>query len=540
MKGDFSRVSFDPRNHFSQVLLQQGRVTLDADPNEQGAILLHLLRTMARDLFGPYGGPVDHLGFGLDVEPGNKPKLAIGAGRYYVDGILCESEGCDYLQQPHRSPAEDDPLRVWLDNGAKAGMFWVYLDVWERHVTSVEHPPIREVALGGPDTCSRVQVVWQVKAIEGEDGRKRLETLIETLIGRAQNASPQERMRIKQRIKRIKDNMAAAEKEPNAACPLGLDLLQREDLPHLVARIDDSHRIEDPCVMPPESGYRGAENQLYRVEIHRGSENGAKPTFKWSRENGSVLTAWLRADGQRLVVASTRGFAAGQWVELSNDALDLDNVAGPLLRISAVDGDALILEGTPDPNLLDGGHPKVRRWDQVDDGDTVLDQGAVPVEESSAGKALWIDLEDGVQIAFDTGADYRSGDYWLIPARVATGGIEWPRDAQGKSLPQPPRGVQHHYAPLGFLRREGEEAVEVIDCGCIVYPMNSCSHRKGMVEYQGNPREIFGLPEAPAPIPAAAAAAEIKRKAAARTEAAANADAAKPAKAEKPSRKPSG
>jgi len=70
MKGDFSRVSFDPRHHFSQVLQQQGRVTLDADSNEQGAILLHYLRTMARDLFGPYGAPAGNAGFGLQIVQG--------------------------------------------------------------------------------------------------------------------------------------------------------------------------------------------------------------------------------------------------------------------------------------------------------------------------------------------------------------------------------------------------------------------------------------------------------------------------------------
>jgi hypothetical protein len=481
MKGDFSRVSFDPRNHFSQVLLQQGRVTLDADPNEQGAILLHLLRTMARDLFGPYGAPAEHPGFRLAITSGNTPTLTIGAGRYYVDGILCESEGCDYLDQPHRSPAENDPLRVWLEKGAGNGMFWLYLDVWERHVTAIEHPSIREVALGGPDTCSRVQVVWQVKAIDMSKAGDALAKQQEKLKKRQSTATGVEAVRLDVRIRSIQallEAIVAPTRDLANLCSTGLELLDRESLPGLVARIDDSRRIEDPCVMPPESGYRGAENHLYRVEIHRGSENGLRPTFKWSRENGSVLTAWLRADGQRLIVASTRGFAAGQWVELSNDALDLDNAAGPLLRISAVDGDALIVEGTPDPDLLDGGHPKLRRWDQADDGDTVLDEGAVPVEESSAGKALWIDLEDGVQIAFAADADYRSGDYWLIPARVATGDIEWPRDAQGGSLPQTPRGVQHHYAPLGFLHRPREQdSLATTACACIVRSTNSCIYR---------------------------------------------------------------
>ena len=41
MKGDFSRRTFDPQKHFSRVLMQQGRVQLDADWNEQAAIQLH-------------------------------------------------------------------------------------------------------------------------------------------------------------------------------------------------------------------------------------------------------------------------------------------------------------------------------------------------------------------------------------------------------------------------------------------------------------------------------------------------------------------
>ena len=57
MKGDFSRDTFDPTKGFSRVLMQQGRVQLDADWNEQAAILLHYLRTLAADLIGPCAGP---------------------------------------------------------------------------------------------------------------------------------------------------------------------------------------------------------------------------------------------------------------------------------------------------------------------------------------------------------------------------------------------------------------------------------------------------------------------------------------------------
>ena len=94
MKGDFSRDTFDSVKHFSRVLQQQGRVQLDADWNEQTAIVLHYLRTLAADLIGPFAGPQGSSGFeitraaGVD---GPKNDFTIGAGRYYVDGILCEN-----------------------------------------------------------------------------------------------------------------------------------------------------------------------------------------------------------------------------------------------------------------------------------------------------------------------------------------------------------------------------------------------------------------------------------------------------------------
>jgi len=45
------------------------------------------------------------------------------------------------------------------------GDYAVILDVWERHITAHEDPDIREIALGGPDTATRTQVVAQVKLI---------------------------------------------------------------------------------------------------------------------------------------------------------------------------------------------------------------------------------------------------------------------------------------------------------------------------------------------------------------------------------------
>lgn len=524
MKGDFSRVTFDPRNHFSQVLLQQGRVTLDADPNEQGAILLHHLRTLARDLFGPYGGPVDDLGFQLTLDVAdNTPTLVVGAGRYYVDGILCESEGCDYIDQPRYVPlaadgnAAGDALRDWLDSrGDGDGQFWVYLDVWERHVTAIEHPSIREVALGGPDTCSRMQVIWQVRSLtraDVESGLKHRRDTIERRVKQAPDAV--ERARLEAILLRIQRGMELLEKDAASACAVPLLTLERDDLPELAARIDPGHRLDDPCIMSPESGYRGAENHLYRVEIHQGNANGARATFKWSRDNGSVTTRWLGGAGNRLTVANTRDFSAGQWVELTHDEDDLLGRAGPLFRVASIDGDQLTVEA---PNgspvwIANASNPKLRRWDQVEYGDIRLAAGAVPVTESTASDPAWINLEDGVQIRFASGREYRSGDYWLIPARVATGKLEWPADASGEAVQQRPRGIKHHYAPLGVIGNMADGEVQTRSCLCTVYPMSSCGVLGQRAQVDAIGKEVvvadtaLGVPLSPAtpavPVPPA-------------------------------------
>jgi hypothetical protein len=61
----------------------------------------------------------------------------------------------------------------------------------------------------------------------------------------------------------------------------------------------------------PGAGFRRLKNQLYRIEIHQsGSFNGSdlntNPTFKWSRDNGSITAKWDALNGNDLT-ASTPG-----------------------------------------------------------------------------------------------------------------------------------------------------------------------------------------------------------------------------------------
>lgn len=482
MKGDFSRISFDAANRFSRVLQQQGRVTLDADGNEQIDILLHYLRTLARDLIGEYGGPMEHGGFGLEIVD---DKLTIGAGRYYVHGILCESDGCDYATQPDYMPLaadakgdESDALLVLLRSSTPNDQrVWIYLDVWERHVGVVEAPALREIALGGPDTCTRSRVIWQVRAIS-------LDEIVATLAARQQDLT----MKIKTGgdaaliaalTKRRALVIKATDdlKDPAKACAAPLEALCNGDGAGMTARLQKRAQPKTPCIIAPDARYRGAENQLYRVEIHHGGSSD-QATFKWSRDNGSIVTSWLQTKGADLQVADARGFCAGAWVELSDDALDLRGEPGVLVRLAKVDDDTLTLDAASaaatativcDP----AHHSKIRCWDQRGDG---IAEGKLVL---AANSAVWIDLEDGIQVHFAAGGDYRSGDYWLIPARVgagADGGIDWPAD--GDVQPQPPRRVEHHYAPLGFVAWSsltGTAArIEVSSCLCTLRPLTPC------------------------------------------------------------------
>ena len=57
MKGDFSRIRFNPTKQYAAVLKQQGRVDLDSDANEQRAIDLTQRGTTNSDVIGQYGGP---------------------------------------------------------------------------------------------------------------------------------------------------------------------------------------------------------------------------------------------------------------------------------------------------------------------------------------------------------------------------------------------------------------------------------------------------------------------------------------------------
>jgi hypothetical protein len=445
---DITRDSFDPRKSFSRVLKQQGRVELESDWNEQAAITLRYLRLMMRDLVGLHAGPSEACGFRVlvkkDIEPPAQDfdettkglvsgleagDFVLSKGRYYVEGLLCENQSSlRYTNQTTRrcEPLEHEPNYRHL----------LYLDVWEHEVTALEDDDIREVALGGADTAARMKVVWVVRAekVDRKDAvpPKSLQTIWAEHLRKLQPT-----------------HVGAMSARARAAVP-------------------DSNDESSAS----EGRYRSLENQLYRVEIHHGASGTA--TFKWSRDNGTVafvVEHFTRADKHVHVTLTAPGrddtaaLTIGDAVEFNDISGRDHDLAGVLFEVVATDMAnriATLLPLSPhhnkavasDAHVADNGKLILRRWDHLASArkrsGPAFSGGAVEIKEER-----WLPLEDGIEVFFKSPKlpaknHYRAGDYWLIPARVATGNVDWPRP-DGHPTAQPPHGVEHHYAPLALV-----------------------------------------------------------------------------------------
>lgn len=488
MKGDFSRIRFNPINQYTSVLQQQGRVGLDADANEQCAINEHLRNTETKDVVGPYGGPIGKEGFKIAAD-GPTKQILIGAGRYYVHGILCENEqdSLPYADQSfliNPNPT-DDELLAQLSVGT-ISTIQVYLEVWQRLVTALDDPCLREPALGQADTTARLQTVWRVVARGiaaaqpapsiGPARTFELSARRDILRKAGLVAAPEMPIFSGVRGSRLPTislppiHLPQPQPIPGPSRTLGdccADMYQtatqEETLGCLSAQTSD---MSAPCSCEPTppAGYRGLENQLYRVEIHQaGDENSA--TCKWSRENGSVVVAVTGVSGRQVIVDSlgpdaNLGFASGQWVEITDDTDlfgSIPNQTRNLYQIQTIDPGQLTMTMT---EVVAAVNPKqrakVRRWDQF--GSSANSSGVA----LSAGS--WLDLENGIQVQFTPG-QYESGDYWVIPARTASGQIEWPPCGSNGGMFQIAQRVEVHRAPLACIQwnsQTGEPAVH--DC----------------------------------------------------------------------------
>lgn len=443
MKGDFTRLTFAREKHYSSVRMQQGRVQLDADWNEQLDITGHRVETEAGDVIGVCGAPQgDSFKVGLQKDG----TLTLHAGRYYVDGILCENEHTCRLAPPATLDLPVQPDLPGATAPSTPGNYIVYLDVWQRHLTAVEDPSLIEVAIDA-QTATRTKTVWQAKLLE----------------------------------------IPSNEVPPpgNFACGQSFsvwnDLVAWRDARMQAQTVADTSG-SGPCIVPAAAGYQRLENQLYRVEIHKPGPVGTA-TFTWSRDNGSVVSGVDKFDAKTITISDPGrdpylSFAAGQWVELTDDRRELnpDGASSVLVRLtSPTEGTLLTYDpatasGAINPTAF-GSNTKVRRWDQAD------------VDEIATDATTWIPLEGGVQVQFATGDNYVTGDYWLIPARAVTaqtaaGTIEWPTDTKGNPVLQQAAGIRHHYCRLAIFEwgTQTSPLKSVTDCRRLFPPLTELTN----------------------------------------------------------------
>ncbi len=434
MYGDFSLNPLAYRDRVSRVLSQQGRVQLDSDANEQTESVLRFLRGLAFDTLGAHGGVGN--AFEL-VHAAATADVTIRWGTYYVDGVRCRNlpadfdifkvatgtavpDGVDYGAQPHMifAKGEED----WTKGAAGDVVF--YLDAYERHISAAEDESLREVALLGADTASRAAIVWQVRTMPFDRFDKAMALL-----------------------KALPATWADTWDDPYLA--LNLALRSRAQM-RARAVISDT---TNPCIVSPDARYRGTDNRLFRVEVH---DPGPKATFKWSPDNAAIVYPLVHEIEGKTVHLASLGrddrtmLQVNDWVEVVDDRVQLMGQAHPLLQVVDIRPYDMTVTLSDEPQDNAGGnlaqHPILRRWAGP----------PVPIRGAAGERDGWFELADGVEVQFsvllanDPRPTYRTGDYWLVPTRTATGDVQWPKENR-IAVPLPPHGVDHHYAPLARI-----------------------------------------------------------------------------------------
>ena len=446
MASDRARISYDSSRAYRSVISQQGRVTLEADVNEQALLSLEALRLETIDIVGPAGTPDD----GYKVTAGGPAQdITVGAGTYYLGGWrLTLEEAIKLGKQPEWLDAPDLP-------DASQGL--VALLVTEQSVCAVEDQALREVALGGPDTGARLRLIQQFPLIPVEASDCATAAAI------------------------VSKELAAA---GVAIDPDSGQLLNQARLQ--VGFVADPAPT-DPCTPAAAGGYLGADNQLIRVTVIRYDAPKEKGRLLWGRNNASFVyrvtttsttPAVLTLEG--MPVDQEHAPALGQAVEILRSRAELRD--GAVLPANMKDRnfvaadagfvttvaeaydfdsgmltltDALPAEYVSDPNPL-----FLRLWDRI-----------VPF---TAGEATPLDSAMGVSVtislpAFST--DIAARPFWRFAVRPDTPARVYP--VRYREEPQPPDGPRQWLGDLAVIMDVEGQTRLLADCRPTFEPLTN-------------------------------------------------------------------
>jgi hypothetical protein len=433
MATDIARLSYDPARFYRGVVPQQGRVSLEAEQNEQRAIDCDERRKELLDIVGPAGTPDD--GYAVSSS-GNGFELTIGAGTMYVGGWRVElDEDLGDFHQPE-----------WLDRaGGSVGGRRAHVLLWvqDTDVTAVEDPALYEVALGGPDGAARTRLLQRILRL-----RTSADTCSEALL--------QDRKRWMSQ---------------------GLDFnpktMELSSNSRLLITWEGSPEPADPCEPTTTGGYLGAENQCIRVQITNVGGDGTFD-FVWGYDDASFLYR-VTADASvnpvltldRSPVDDFHRPRAGQAVQALVSTAQLQSNDGIVEGyVAALGGEVGLLAAPYDPDTKTVQFPSPLPANYTDPNENpqlYLRVWEELVEGAEIGKPISL-TGTGMQITItaDGSGILHRDDFWCIGVRPATSTTVYPD--RYLRAPQPPDGPHQWICPLAVIEWLNEKLVVREDC----------------------------------------------------------------------------
>lgn len=435
MKGDFSKLTFNPADNFSGVLHQQGRVLLDVDWNASTQIENYWQMTMGQDAIGPNvaGVPAafpNSFKVTQAASDGTNVTITLKPGRVWADGIPVYIPGttdinlrAEYLGPPIQTPKATVSS---IANGVRDA---VVLEVWEEAFNGFQDPlNLIEPALGGPDTTERIKISYGLKLLR----------------------------------------LGATDECGNLADKLADNFANKGKL---TVTLSPNTVIGGDCPVEAGGGYTGFEHYFYRIEIAEPTSTGAA-RFKWSQFNGGlvgrgVFTSTGAGTGTVNVTANDQMINHCGLTGFYLEALKFDTNLGywrvvyTADAVPAQDGVLSLTNGvgtwpasSPDSGFF-------RLWNGIE----LISDFLAPAKE----------LEKyGILIAFQNSTNYTPGDYWTFPVRAS--GV--PFDLSVLPNNAPPQGIHYHRVPLGILNWDGGPVVtitaanhEISDCRHVFQPL---------------------------------------------------------------------
>jgi hypothetical protein len=440
---DISRAAFDPRKQYASVRMQQGRVILDDDWNENERIANEDLRRSRVDIIGPAGSP----DFGFRVSnprvTGQGIDFDIAPGTMYLGGLRLELHQqsqtfrlqSDMLQTP--GPGGEPP------DGERTDL--VVLISYQQPVSAVEDSELFEVALGGPDTTTRLRTMQRV-TLWDDVGGDDCETAWQAA------------------LKQLAATLSAANELTTDA--------------QLTVTFAALGAPDDLCTPTAAGGYLGAENQAIRIQLVDDSH------FTWGFNNAAPLYRVQAAADRRTLTMLTDPKDPSQWplaeqiVEVLPWAAVLPNnekvaeLRGHLTRVAASyhpdSGELTLVDPIPTAGFDDwtaradagqlgqgGAYYYLRVWHRG------ADRTSPPEIPFTPGTAVALG-NTGLEITL-TGTQFQTADYWIIAARPETPQqvVPWQLEA-GRG----PHGLRMFAMPLARIHwpQNRAEAPEVDDC----------------------------------------------------------------------------